>query len=61
MQVAVANAMRGAAAALPEAHKAWGDGTFYICSPSMRGAHVVMAEPGFSDALATFSTLDGPL
>jgi len=53
--------MRGAAAALPEEHKTWGEGRFYICSPSMRGAHVVMAEPGFSDALATFSTLDGPL
>ena len=58
---AVATAMRAAANSLPEAHKKWGEGTFYICSPSTRGAHVVSAEPCFSDALARFETFDGKM
>jgi len=55
----VAEAMRAAADALPEEHKKWGEGTFYICSPAQKGAHVVLAEPGFSDALKTFGSLSG--
>ena len=39
----------------------WGTGKFYIVSPTSRGAHVVHAEPMFSDGLATFGSLDGPL
>jgi hypothetical protein len=53
--------MRAAAAALPPADAKWGSGTVYICNPATRGAHVVFAEPRFSDALATFETLDGAL
>jgi homoserine kinase len=36
----------------------WGGGKFYIVSPTDRGAHVVFAEPKFSDCLATFPSVD---
>jgi homoserine kinase len=55
----VADAMRMAADALPSEHSKWGEGVFYICSPATRGAHVVSAEPRFSDALKTFGSLSG--
>jgi len=58
----VADAMRKALEeASPEVQAEWGGGQFYIVSPSARGAHVVLAEPKFSDCLATFGSLDGPL
>mmetsp|Transcript_10814 Transcript_10814/g.24730 ORF Transcript_10814/g.24730 Transcript_10814/m.24730 type:complete len:422 (-) Transcript_10814:246-1511(-) len=43
----------------PEAAKQWGNGRFYIVSPTHRGAHVVSAEPTFSDDTVYFSSLDG--
>eukprot|EP00931_Biecheleriopsis_adriatica_P123139 TRINITY_DN98196_c0_g1_i1.p1 TRINITY_DN98196_c0_g1~~TRINITY_DN98196_c0_g1_i1.p1 ORF type:complete len:423 (+),score=80.39 TRINITY_DN98196_c0_g1_i1:102-1271(+) len=58
----VTEAMRKAVRELPEAHKqTWGEGNFYIVSPTEKGAHVTFAEPAFSDGLATFGSLDGPL
>lgn len=61
-ETAVAEAMRCALEAMPEpVRKVWGGGQFYIVSPSNRGAHVVHAEPHFSDSLATFGSLDGPM
>lgn len=60
-ELAVAEAMRKAASELPPEHAIWGTGKFYIVSPSTRGAHVVTAEPMFSDTLATFGSLDGML
>lgn len=59
----VAKAMQKALDELPpELAKKWGvGGQFYIVSPSARGSHVVYAEPKFSDSLATFGSLDGPL
>lgn len=61
-ETVVAEAMRRALDSLPsEVSKAWGGGQFYIVSPSNRGAHVVTAEPKFSDSLATFGSLDGPM
>jgi len=59
---AVAEAMKAALEAAPQETKdLWGDGKFYIVSPSDRGAHVAYAEPAFSDGLATFPSLDGSL
>jgi homoserine kinase len=58
-ETVVAEAMRAAAGVLSEGHRKWGEGTFYICSPATKGAHVVSAEPGFSNALNTFSSLSG--
>eukprot|EP00614_Pseudopedinella_elastica_P016621 CAMPEP_0172645888 /NCGR_PEP_ID=MMETSP1068-20121228/239958_1 /TAXON_ID=35684 /ORGANISM="Pseudopedinella elastica, Strain CCMP716" /LENGTH=474 /DNA_ID=CAMNT_0013460137 /DNA_START=232 /DNA_END=1655 /DNA_ORIENTATION=- len=58
----VAQAMREAGERLPPEHKRWAlGGHFFICSPTIRGAHVVCAEPGFSDSLQTFPSLDGSL
>jgi len=58
----VAAAMKKALEEMPkEVRDKWGDGQFYIVSPAERGAHVVFAEPGFSDGLATFGSLDGHL
>lgn len=55
-------AMRQALEGLPvEQVKAWGNGDFYIVSPTEKGAHVTFAEPAFSDGLATFGSLDGRL
>lgn len=59
---AVATAMKEALTKLPqEVIDSWGGGSFYMVSPTERGAHVVSAEPKFSDGLATFGSLDGPL
>merc|ERR1711959_110182 len=56
----VAAAMKRSLAALPkEVREQWGSGQFYIVSPTDRGAHVVSAEPKYSDCLATFGSLDG--
>ena len=58
----VAEAMQEALNNVPdEVRKKWGGGKFYIVSPTARGSHVVWAEPKFSDSLATFGALDGPL
>lgn len=58
----VAQAMQKALETLPpEQAKLWGDGKFYIVSPTALGAHVISAEPRFSDSLATFGSLDGSL
>ena len=58
----VAQAMREAGERLPPEHKRWAlGGHFFICSPTIREAHVVCAEPGFSDSLQTFPSLDGSL
>jgi len=58
----VAHAMQQAMEAMPEeVRKVWGGGTFYIVSPTNKGAHVVSAEPKFSGGLATFGSLDGTL
>lgn len=58
----VAEAMQEALNNCPdEVRKKWGGGKFYIVSPTARGSHVVWAEPKFSDTLATFGALDGPL
>lgn len=58
----VAKAMESVVNAMPEeVKKVWGNGKFYIVSPTERGAHVVFAEPKFSDGLATFGSLDGHL
>lgn len=58
----MAKAMQAAMAALPsDVNSVWGGGEYFILSPSLRGAHVVSAEPRFSDGLATFGTLDGIL
>jgi homoserine kinase len=58
----VAAAMKKALGDLPlSVREAWGGGQFYIVSPTDRGAHVVSAEPKFSDGLATFGSLDGSL
>lgn len=49
-------------ASLPsEVKSVWGGGEYFILSPTSRGAHVVSAEPRFSDGLATFGALDGIL
>jgi|TARA_B100000513_G_scaffold182691_1_gene102349 hypothetical protein len=54
--------MQAAMASLPADVKSiWGTGEYFILSPTSRGAHVVMAEPKFSDSLATFGALDGIL
>mmetsp|Transcript_2235 Transcript_2235/g.3835 ORF Transcript_2235/g.3835 Transcript_2235/m.3835 type:complete len:417 (+) Transcript_2235:66-1316(+) len=45
----------------PEAAQRWKGGRFYIVSPTHRGAHVVLAEPAFSDDNVFFSSLDGPI
>mmetsp|Transcript_7121 Transcript_7121/g.12755 ORF Transcript_7121/g.12755 Transcript_7121/m.12755 type:complete len:409 (+) Transcript_7121:73-1299(+) len=60
---AVTEAMRKAVVSLdPSQVKAWGQGDYYIVSPTEKGAHVTLAEPAFSDAkLATFGSLDGRL
>mmetsp|Transcript_77756 Transcript_77756/g.175795 ORF Transcript_77756/g.175795 Transcript_77756/m.175795 type:complete len:406 (+) Transcript_77756:46-1263(+) len=59
---AVVQAMQSALDALPpEQFKIWGQGKFYIVSPTSMGAHVVSAEPGFSDGIASFGSLDGML
>lgn len=59
---AVAQAMRVCLENLdPEHNKMWGKGQFYMVSPTSRGAHVVSAEPKFSDGLQTFGSLDGQL
>eukprot|EP00622_Pseudochattonella_farcimen_P001288 FR735944.1.p1 GENE.FR735944.1~~FR735944.1.p1 ORF type:complete len:163 (+),score=9.69 FR735944.1:3-491(+) len=58
---AVAVAMKAAAEALPDEHAIWREGRFYICSPTPRGAHVVTADPPFSNSLATFGSLEGNL
>jgi len=58
---AVAEAMKGAADQLPKEHANWTKGEFYIVNVADRGAHVVAAEPEFSDSLATFGSLDGRL
>eukprot|EP00929_Paragymnodinium_shiwhaense_P066179 TRINITY_DN33163_c0_g1_i1.p1 TRINITY_DN33163_c0_g1~~TRINITY_DN33163_c0_g1_i1.p1 ORF type:complete len:412 (+),score=89.82 TRINITY_DN33163_c0_g1_i1:71-1306(+) len=56
----VARAMKRSLEQLSEAQqKMWGNGKFYIVSPTTHGAHVVSAEPKFSDQLATFGSLDG--
>lgn len=61
-ETAVAEAMRNALESLPESvRQVWAGGQFYIVSPSSRGAHVVSAEPPFSDSLATFGSLEGPM
>jgi len=58
----VAEAMQKALDGMPPAVvEVWGGGTFYIVSPTDRGAHVTFAEPKFSSRLATFDSLDGPL
>jgi len=58
----VAEAMRKALETLdPEHAKIWGNGHFYVVSPTERGAHVVAAEPKFSNSLATFGSLGGSL
>lgn len=59
---AVVQAMQQVLDELPPAQrKSWGQGKFYIVSPTSMGAHVVLAEPQFSDHLATFGSLDGTL
>jgi len=59
---AVVQAMQKALDALPEEQRRfWGRGKFYIVSPTNAGAHVVAAEPKFSDCLSTFGSLDGAL
>eukprot|EP00747_Dinoflagellata_sp_TGD_P125233 gnl/TRDRNA2_/TRDRNA2_174128_c0_seq6.p1 gnl/TRDRNA2_/TRDRNA2_174128_c0~~gnl/TRDRNA2_/TRDRNA2_174128_c0_seq6.p1 ORF type:complete len:282 (+),score=32.88 gnl/TRDRNA2_/TRDRNA2_174128_c0_seq6:124-846(+) len=59
---AVAEAMQKALdSAPPDVSKTWGNGQFYIVSPTSKGAHVVLAEPGISSRLATFSSLGGVL
>jgi len=59
----VADAMQKALETLPPEHaKLWGgQGHFYVISPAERGAHVVAAEPKFSNTLATFGSLSGSL
>jgi len=58
----VADAMQKALGTLaPEDAKRWGQGHFYVVSPTERGAHVVAAEPKFSNSLATFGSLGGSL
>jgi len=58
----VALAMQKALDSLPkELQTMWGNGKFYIVSPTSRGAHVIMADPPFSDGFAHFGSLDGPL
>lgn len=59
-ELRVAEAMKAALATLGAEHAKWAvGGQFFIVSPTQRGAHVVMAEPTFSDGLATFGSLDG--
>eukprot|EP00930_Biecheleria_cincta_P052042 TRINITY_DN3726_c0_g1_i4.p1 TRINITY_DN3726_c0_g1~~TRINITY_DN3726_c0_g1_i4.p1 ORF type:complete len:413 (-),score=86.74 TRINITY_DN3726_c0_g1_i4:169-1407(-) len=59
---AATEAMRQALESLPtEQTLTWGDGDFYIVSPTEKGAHVTFADPPFSDSLATFGSLDGRL
>lgn len=58
----VALAMQKALDALPEkVQETWGNGKFYIVSPTSRGAHVVLADPPYSDSFAHFGSLDGPI
>jgi len=45
----------------PELRATWGNGKFFIVSPTSRGAHVISADPPFSDNFAHFGSLDGPL
>lgn len=57
----VMEAMRESLTNLPKEAESWAKGDFYIVSPTEKGAHVISADPEFSDRLATFGSLDGRL
>jgi len=61
-ELKVAEAMKQAAETMGPEHAKWAtNGQFFIVSPTHHGAHVMAAEPKFSDGLKTFGSLDGSM